>query len=88
MLGVSARSLDRWQASESLPSAPSTRDLLAKLADVIDLGTVVYGKEGFALFLTTPLPTFGGRTALQMLDGRQVSDVLGVLAGDYEGLGY
>jgi hypothetical protein len=54
----------------------------------IYLGTIVYTPEGFAQFLITPLPTFGGRSALRMIEQGQEGAVFAALAADYEGLGY
>jgi hypothetical protein len=55
---------------------------------VRDLGLSVYTLEGFQEFLRTPLPTFDGRTPLQMIEQGKADDVIAALASDYEGLGY
>jgi hypothetical protein len=57
----------------------------AQIRQIVELGRAVYTPEGFAHFLSTPLPTFGGLTALQMIERGQGDQVLGALATDYEG---
>ena len=44
--------------------------------------------RGFEEFLSTPLPVFEGRTALQTLSLGRADLVLAALAADYEGLGF
>ena len=83
---VSAKSIERWEESGG-PSRPEQRARLAELAEIAELGRVVYPGDGFRLFLNTPLPAFGGRTALQAVEIGRAADVLGALAGDYEGGG-
>ena len=48
----------------------------------------IYTPDGFHRFLLTPLPAWGGRTALQMIEQGQAEQVMAALASDYEGLGY
>jgi putative toxin-antitoxin system antitoxin component (TIGR02293 family) len=69
-LGVSLRTVKRRLAGE----APSKGEQLQleMLANVNELANQMFGsQENVRRFLTTPLPTFEGKTALQMLDSVQ-----------------
>lgn len=88
LLDVSAKTIERWEERDSLPAGARPRSYLARIQEIVALGQMVYTREGFAQFLATPLPTFGGRTALQMIEQGHADDVLSALAADYEGLGY
>jgi hypothetical protein len=78
--------------SSVLPSIPSRLDqenvdrYLARFPEIDRLAHQVYEPEGIRLFLTTPMPRFDGRTALQLLEDGQADRVLSALAADYEGL--
>ncbi|HEX6817623.1 MAG TPA: hypothetical protein VF120_04550 [Ktedonobacterales bacterium] len=85
LMDVSAKAIQRWEEGGVPPGSVELRERLARLQEISDLGTVVYAPEGFAQFLITSLPSFGGRTALQMIEQGQAG---AVLAADYEGLGY
>ncbi|MHB8577791.1 MAG: helix-turn-helix domain-containing protein [Dehalococcoidia bacterium] len=88
LFDVSAKTIERWEASGQLPPGRSARNLLVKLAEIVHLGLIVYTPEGFVIFMSTPLGEFHGRTALQLIELGEAEDVLGALAGDYEGLGF
>jgi DNA-binding XRE family transcriptional regulator len=90
LLDVSAKTVERWEVQHSLPSRTGSRirTQLAQIEEVRDLGLSVYTLEGFQEFLRTPLPTFDGRTPLQMIEQGKADDVIAALASDYEGLGY
>jgi DNA-binding XRE family transcriptional regulator len=87
LMDVSAKTIERWEARPDIPAAPSARDRLALLREILDLGHVVYTPEGFQAFLTTPQPRFQRATALQLIEIGRAADVLAALAEDYEGLG-
>jgi DNA-binding transcriptional regulator YiaG len=87
LVDVSAKTVERWEQQQTLPSNPRVRGQLAQIQAVRDLGLIVYKPEGFQLFLQTPLPHFGGRTPLQMIEQGDAERVLDALAADYEGLG-
>jgi DNA-binding XRE family transcriptional regulator len=87
LVDVSAKTVERWEQQQSLPANPRVRSQLAQIQAVRDLGLAVYTPEGFQQFLQTPLPVFGGRTALQIIEQGDVDRVLDALAADYEGLG-
>lgn len=90
LVDVSAKTVERWEGRQALPARASSRVRvqLAQIQELRDLGLTVYTREGFQQFLRTPLPTFGGRTPLQMIEQGMIADVLAALASDYEGLGY
>jgi DNA-binding XRE family transcriptional regulator len=90
LVDVSAKTVERWEHQHALPARANSRirTKLAFIQDVRDLGLTVYTPEGFQEFLRTPLPTFDGRTPLQMIEQGKVDDVIAALASDYEGLGY
>lgn len=87
LLDVSAKTIERWEARREPPTNPAARRRLAQLDEIAALGLAVYAPEGFRLFLTTPMPVFGGRTALQLIELGEGEAVMGALAADYEGLG-
>jgi transcriptional regulator with XRE-family HTH domain len=88
LFDVSAKTVERWESRESPPPSPHVRRRLVELQEIAELGHVVYTPEGFTLFLTTPFPTFDGRTALQMIEAGQADRVIAALAEDYEGAGF
>lgn len=88
LMDVSAKTIERWEESDSLPSNRHTRSLLARIREIVDLGLSVYTQAGFRRFLQTPLPSFQGRTALQMIEQDQADQVIAALASDHEGLGF
>ncbi|MBI3978151.1 MAG: DUF2384 domain-containing protein [Chloroflexi bacterium] len=88
LLDVSAKTVQRWEEQDGLPVRLPLRSRLAQLQEIVRLGLVVYTPEGFAQFLSTPTPEFGGSTALQLIEIGQAERVLAALAADHEGLGY
>ena len=87
LLKVSSRTVARWEKSNSGPERQEQRERLARLQEIIDLGTKVYTPEGLREFLSTPLPEFGNKTAFDMFFIGDYDAVLSALAADYEGLG-
>ena len=87
LLKVSARTVARWEKSNSGPERQEQRERLARLHEIIDLGTKVYSPEGLSEFFSTPLPEFRNKTAYDMLFIGDYDAVLSALAADYEGLG-
>jgi hypothetical protein len=85
LLDVSWKTVERMEAADRLPASATAAARLAQIQRVVDLGLTVYTPEGFTHFMATPLPTFGGLTALQLIERGQVDRVLGALATDYEG---
>ena len=87
LLKVSSRTVARWEKSNSGPERQEQRERLARLKEIIDLGTKVYTPEGLREFFSTPLPEFGNKTAFDMFIIGDYDAVLSALATDYEGLG-
>jgi len=88
LVDVSAKTIERWETHDALPSSTRVRMQLAELQQLRDAGLSVYTAEGFHRFLRTPLPAFGGRTPLQLIEQDRTSDVIAALAADFEGLGF
>jgi DNA-binding XRE family transcriptional regulator len=91
LLDVSWKTVERIEAAASdgapprLPASRMASVRLAEIQEIVELGLLVFTREGFAHFMSTPLPTFGGLTALQMIELGRASEVLGALATTYEG---
>ncbi|MGH2356107.1 MAG: transcriptional regulator [Chloroflexota bacterium] len=85
LLDVSWKTVERMEASGRLPTNAAAAARLAQIQQIVEFGQAVYTPEGFAHFVSTPLPTFGGLTALQMIERGQGDQVLGALVTDYEG---
>lgn len=85
LLDVSAKTIERWEESDRLPTSAAAAMRLAKLQEIVDLGLIVYTPAGFVLFMSTPFPAFGGLTALQLIERGDAETVMGALAADYEG---
>ena len=88
LLDVSTRTVERWEERDEPPASRLSRERLLRLRQVIDLGLAVYTPEGFVLYLKTPLPAFGGKSALQLMESGDLDRVVSNLAADAEGLGY
>ena len=87
LFDVSAKTIERWEATGSLPASNHARYRLGMLRQIADLGLTVYTPDGFELLLATPLADLGGRTPLQAIEQGEPERVLALLAADYEGLG-
>jgi transcriptional regulator with XRE-family HTH domain len=88
LIGVSAKTVERWEAKPTRPARDETRARMAQLREIADLGTAVYTREGLADFLDAPLSEWGGLTALQLIERGEADRVLASLASDYEGAGF
>ena len=88
LVDVSARTIARWEEGDALPTNRQTLAQLAQIRVVLDLGLKVYTTDGLVTFLNTPLPVFGGRTALQLIEQDEADRVIAALAADYEGVGF
>ena len=90
LVDVSAKTVERWEDLRALPPGASSRvrERLAQIQEMRDLGLSVYTPDGFQHFLRTPLPPFGGRTPLQLIEQGRIGEVVAALAADYEGLGF
>lgn len=87
LFDVSAKTIERWEAKRALPRNHGGRKLLSELREMVDLGKMVYGKNGFHRFLALPIPSAGQATPLQLIERGEIATVLALLAADYEGLG-
>ena len=87
LLGVSGRSVIRWEKTNTSPERQEQRALLNKLQEVMKFGLRVYTPEGLHEFLFTRLPEFNGKTPFQMILIGEHDAVIGALSADYEGLG-
>jgi transcriptional regulator with XRE-family HTH domain len=85
VLDVSSRTVLRMEELGRAPRSAAVAERLAQLAQIVELGELVYSREGWQQFLTLPQPRFGGRTALQLIERGEGQRVLGALATDYEG---
>lgn len=88
LIGVSAKTVERWEARPTRPARDEIRQRMAELREIADLGAAVYTREGLANFLDAPLAEHDGLTALQLIERGQADRVLASLAADYEGSGY
>ncbi|MGH2585783.1 MAG: transcriptional regulator [Dehalococcoidia bacterium] len=88
LFDVSVRTMERWESRDTPPASPHARRRLAELQEIADLAHIIYKPEGVTLFLTTPFPTFDGRTALQVIESGRADLVVDALAADYEGIGF
>jgi len=88
LLRVSAKTITRWENENQQPSKPDHLKCLAKLKEIIEIGRKVYTPKGLKLFLSTPLPVFGGRTGFELILLGEYDNVISALAADFEGAGF
>lgn len=88
LIGVSAKTVERWEAHPTRPARDEIRHRMAELREIAELGAAVYTREGLADFLDAPLREHGGLTALQLIERGEAGRVIASLAADYEGAGY
>ena len=88
LIGVSSKTIERWEVGASRPSREDARRRLAQLSEVAALSEVVYGREGVAAFMGAPLAEHDGLSALQLIERGEADRVLAALGSDYEGGGY
>lgn len=82
-LGVSVRTIVRWENQTSLPSRLA-RDRVERLAEVLRLGEQIFPGSALAAWFQTPNPTVGGRTPLEVIASRggldEVYHLIGCMA--------
>lgn len=82
-LGVSARTIVRWEGQTAVPSRLA-RDRLERLAEVLRLGEQIFPGPALASWFRTRNPVLQGRTPLEVLGTRsgldEVYHLLGRLA--------
>lgn len=88
LVGVSAKTIERWEARPTQPARDETRARVAQLREIAELGGAVYTAERLGDFMSAPLTEFGGLTPLQLIERGEADRVLAALAADYEGAGY
>jgi transcriptional regulator with XRE-family HTH domain len=88
LVGVTAKTVERWEAKPTRPARDETRARMAHLREIAELGAPVYTRDGLGDFLDAPLAEFDGLTALQLIERGQGDRVLAAIAADYEGAGY
>jgi transcriptional regulator with XRE-family HTH domain len=88
LVGVSAKTVERWEARPTRPARDETRLRMAQLREIAELGTAVYGADRLGDFMTAPLAELGGLTPMQLVERGDAERVLAALASDYEGAGY
>ena len=85
LLDVTAKTVARLEERDRLPARAPVATRLAQIQEIVDLGVTVFTADGFARFVSTPLPAFRSLTALQLLERGETEQVFGVLASLYEG---
>jgi hypothetical protein len=85
LLDVSARTIQRWEDHDQLPSNRWVANVLVQTNKIIDLGLEVFTPEGVTTIMTTPQPAFGGRSGLEMIESGEGNTVIAEFAGAYEG---
>ncbi len=88
VLDVSARTIQRWEEHDQLPTNKWILRVLIQLNEILDLALTVYQPQGVHLIMTTPQPGFRGRSGLDLVESGQGEEVFGSFAADYEGQGF
>jgi transcriptional regulator with XRE-family HTH domain len=88
LLRISPKTVSRWERAGRRPTDEDLLRKMAKLKEIVDLGSRVYQPEGLKEFLSTPLPVFGGRSGLDLIGLGEFEPVLSALAADFEGTGF
>ncbi|MBI4736971.1 MAG: DUF2384 domain-containing protein [candidate division NC10 bacterium] len=83
ILGVSVRTVGRWEAKSSFPSRLA-QDRMDRLTEVLQLAEQIFAESAIASWFQTPNPTLRGRTPLGALTSRggldEVYHLLGRMA--------
>lgn len=88
LLDVSARTIQRWEEQDQLPSNRWVMQVLVDVQNIVDLGLQVFDPRGVHLIMTTPQPGFGNKSGLELVEAGRANEVFGSFAGDYEGHGF
>ncbi|WP_404783283.1 multiprotein-bridging factor 1 family protein [Altericista sp. CCNU0014] len=88
LLRISPKTVSRWERAERRPTDEDVLRKMAKLREIVDLGSRIYRPEGLKEFLSTPLPVFGGRSGLDLIGLGEFEPVIAALAADFEGTGF
>lgn len=85
LLDVSAKTIQRWEEHDQLPTNRWVLQVVVELQNIADLGRDVFTSDGFALLMRQPQPAFGQKSGLQMVEEGRADEVFTELAGAYEG---
>lgn len=85
LLDVSARTIQRWEDNDQLPSNRWVANVLIDLDRIVELGLDVFTPEGFRIVMNDPQPVFDGKSGLDMVEAGKATDVFSEFAGAYEG---
>lgn len=85
VLDVSARTIQRWEDNDQLPSNRWVTNVLIDVNRIVELGQEVFTPEGLRIVMTTPQPVFGNRSGLEKIEAGEGADVYSEFAGAYEG---
>lgn len=85
VLDVSARTIQRWEDNDQIPSNRWVTNVLVDLDRIVDLGLDVFTPEGFQIVMNDPQPVFDGKSGLDMIETGKADQVFGEFAGAYEG---
>lgn len=88
LVRVSSKTINRWEKGESKPNDPDSLSRLAKLKEILELGQMVYTKEGLKEFLSTPMPVFSGKSGFDLIQIGDYESVIAAMAADFEGTGF
>jgi transcriptional regulator with XRE-family HTH domain len=88
LLRISPKTVSRWERADRQPTDEELLRKMAKLKEIVDLGSRIYEPEGLKEFLSTPLPVFGGRSGLDLIGLGEFEPVIAALAADFEGTGF
>ena len=85
VLDVSARTIQRWEDNDQLPTNKWILQVLVQIQNIVDVGLQVFEAEGFRRIMTQPMPGFDNRPGIELVESGEGDVVLGQLAGAYEG---
>jgi DNA-binding transcriptional regulator YiaG len=85
VLDVSARTIQRWEEQNQLPGNKWILQVLVEIQNIVDVGTIVWQPEGFRRVMNDPMPVFGDRSGLDLIENGEGRYVLGEFASMYEG---
>jgi DNA-binding XRE family transcriptional regulator len=85
LLDVSARTIQRWEENDQLPSNRWVTKVLVQVNDIVNLGLEVFTPESLHVIMTTPQPGFDNRSGLDKIEAGEGDEVYGEFAGAYEG---
>ena len=67
MLGVTSRTVSRWEKAETLPATLADIAKLSKLKQIMELGRKAYTMQGLQSLLAEAQPVFQGKTGIDLL---------------------